>query len=482
MNSSTAAFDSDGVPGAADAAAAAFVLDAQRVLASVLSVESNALSANGLLAYAAGIAGLTRLLDGAQIGNAAEIASRSDRRYGSEGLAARHGCATSAQLIEKVTGVSSRTARQQVRVAAQTGARVTDTGIPLEPLFADAGAALRTGGIGIDVADAITSILKTLPSAVPPEALRWAENTLVNQAVGVAPAGADTDEASADANEDAGGGAMPLSADLIRQQAIVYRDALDPDGAEPRDERLVELRALRFTPQPNGMLGISGQLPPAQAAIITPVFDSFLSARTGPAFPPEASEAGEPDPRSRDQQRADIFTALCEGATKLGLTPKLHGAAPTVLVTITESNLVNGVGVGVSPSTREPLAASTVRQYACDGGVQNVILGTHGEVLVLSSKDRFFTTAQRKAMIARDGPTCAEPNCNIPAYWAEAHHVIPSSRGGPTDVSNGVLLCWFHHRLLDRGEWTVTMENGRPVFHAPNWLPKRTYLSPRPRA
>jgi hypothetical protein len=153
------------------------------------------------------------------------------------------------------------------------------------------------------------------------------------------------------------------------------------------------------------------------------------------------------------------------------------------MVTITAHHLTNGTGTGtgLSPSTREPLPASTVRQLACDGGIHIVTLGAHGEILELSSKDRFFTTTQRKAMIARDGHTCAHPGCRVPAYWAEAHHVKPASEGGPTTIDNGVLLCWFHHRLLDHGERTITMNHGKPVFHPPTWLPKRRYLTPRQR-
>lgn len=466
------------VAGLADAGARAFMADAHRALSGVTSIDPAGLSANGLLAFEAGLAGLGRLIEGVQVADAAEITARSARACGLEGLAARHGCATGAQLIELVTGVSSRTARQRVRVAGQAAPRLSDTGTTLKPFFPAVAEALRSGSVGIDVADAITTTLKAVPPHVSVQSLAWAETLLVNHAVG-------------------GENESPLSADLIRGQAILFRDILDPDGVEPREDRLIEKRCLRFSTGPDGMLHISGALPPSQAAIVTPVFDAFLSPRTAPAFlaQQEAAEQDAPgqdvvkDPRSRDQQRADIFTALCEGAVKTGQTPKLHGMAAPVLVTITATALTATAltattatdGAGFGTTARGTLPLSTVNQLACDGGTQNVLLGQDGEVLNLSSKDRFFSTAQRKALIARDGHTCAVPNCTIPAYWAEAHHIVAWQHHGSTTVDNAVLTCWYHHRMLHRGEWTVSLVSGTPRFRPPPWYTARSYLEPHRR-
>jgi hypothetical protein len=457
--------DAAGIPVMADAAARSVIDIARRALSELSRIDPASLSANELLQCAADLEGLTRLVDATHIRVAADIVARSDRAAGFEGLAARHGCATPAQLIEQVTGVSSRTARQRVRVAAQATPRLSETGLPLPALFPYIAAGLTDGVIGIDVADAITATLKTLPSTVPVDAVEWAEEALVGNAIG-------TDLTP------------PVSADLIRGQAAAFRDRLDADGIEPRDDRQVAKRGIRFYRRADGLLGVDGGLAPAQEAIIVPVFDAFLSPRTAPAFlaNDEDIERGVmEDPRSREQQRADILTALCEGAARTGQTPQLQGAAPTVLVTVPEHDLTAGVGVGHAVGTDQPLPISTVRQIACDGGTQHVHLGEGGRVLEMFSKARFFTPAQRKAMIARDGPTCGKPGCTIPAYWAEAHHVIADQDGGPTEVDNGVLLCWFDHRLAEHGELIVTMVRGKPHFSRPNWYTARSYLKPHRR-
>jgi hypothetical protein len=39
-------------------------------------------------------------------------------------------------------------------------------------------------------------------------------------------------------------------------------------------------------------------------------------------------------------------------------------------------------------------------------------------------------------------------------------------------LENMVLVCHFHHTLIHHAGWTVTMDNGTPVFTPPAWLRK----------
>ena len=57
---------------------------------------------------------------------------------------------------------------------------------------------------------------------------------------------------------------------------------------------------------------------------------------------------------------------------------------------------------------------------------------------------RLATTAQTKALVARDGG-CSFPGCQHPPEWCERHHIVAWVDGGPTDLDNLTLLCRFHH-------------------------------------
>ncbi|WP_420898132.1 HNH endonuclease signature motif containing protein [Cryobacterium suzukii] len=88
---------------------------------------------------------------------------------------------------------------------------------------------------------------------------------------------------------------------------------------------------------------------------------------------------------------------------------------------------------------------------------------------------RCFTPKQRAAISARD-EGCIIPGCTIPARWCEVHHIQPHHQGGPTTITNGTLLCWFHHHTIDTSGWNIRVINGRPQIRGPVlWDPTQTW-------
>ena len=98
--------------------------------------------------------------------------------------------------------------------------------------------------------------------------------------------------------------------------------------------------------------------------------------------------------------------------------------------------------------------------------------------MATGTERRFFTAAQRRAMIARDGDRCATPYCDRPVLWSDGHHLAPVEDGGPTTIANGALPCAGHHQLLHEGRWqldrlpdgryTLTHPDGRVIGPEPH--------------
>lgn len=91
---------------------------------------------------------------------------------------------------------------------------------------------------------------------------------------------------------------------------------------------------------------------------------------------------------------------------------------------------------------------------ACDGRLVRQVMDADSVVLDQGRAVRLFTRAQRRALITRDRG-CAFPGCDIPAGWCEAHHLTYWSRGGDSDLDNGILLCRHHHTVIRQEHWRV---------------------------
>ena len=109
---------------------------------------------------------------------------------------------------------------------------------------------------------------------------------------------------------------------------------------------------------------------------------------------------------------------------------------------------LRGAGVTVGGSDAGALLApETVRRLACDAAIIPAVLGSEGEVLDLGRQVRLFTGSQVRRLWLRDG-CCSFPGCDMPAQWADAHHLVHWADGGGTGVDNGALLCERHHTIV----------------------------------
>ena len=135
-----------------------------------------------------------------------------------------------------------------------------------------------------------------------------------------------------------------------------------------------------------------------------------------------------------------------------------------MILTIPLETLTTGLGTA-QLGTGETITAGHARRLACTAGLVPAVLGTRSEVLDLGRTSRLFTPAQRKALALRH-PRCRAEDCTVPAPWCEAHHATPWSHGGKTDLTDGVLLCYWHHQRAHDTRYTTTRTpNGDLRYH-----------------
>lgn len=179
---------------------------------------------------------------------------------------------------------------------------------------------------------------------------------------------------------------------------------------------------------------------------------------SGPDAPQHTAGA---EHRSIPQLQADALATLCRHALNCDAQELAGTSSTTVVVRMPLGALIDPtsttVGTSGGPSHCEidghgPIDVATARKMSASAGIVPLVLGGDGEVLDLGRARRFFTPAQRLALVERDGG-CAF--CGLPPGMTEAHHIKWWTRDrGPTDLSNGILLCTTcHHRIHD--DWDV---------------------------
>ncbi|GAB3127396.1 HNH endonuclease [Glaciibacter psychrotolerans] len=502
-------------PGAS-APTAAMVLavleQARSVLAVLGTVSPDRFTDDDLLGVLGAFEGVGRLVDAGRVAVAATVEERSGRWLGRDSLAAKRGCTSGIDLITRITRISGREAKRR----SALGLRMQDTqhvGTIIPALFPTVGAAVADGSLGVDAAEVIMSGLAEISPRVAPDDLAAAERALVSAATGTITA----------ENEGEPGAGFAFSADSMRVQMLQWQAALDPDGVAPNEVEGEATSTISFGRFKDGIYPVRGGVTPDLYGIMNLTFDAFIAAHKTPAFPTAAEQARDQarddqaefdgqdlnddhdhdhdhddhgqgsasaevplpgsaghefddvDTRTAGEKRADILRGMFTQLAQADNTPSIGGAAPTVVVHVNVNDIEAGRGVGWIDGVDAPISLRTVDQMMCAGGTQTVLFGPNGEVLTLTDPQRLFNRAQRRAILARDDG-CGVPGCDAPTQWLEFHHVIPWSKGGTTEVDNGVALCWRHHHTIETSGWEILMVNGRPQVKAPAWIdPTRTW-------
>ena len=379
------------------------------------------------------------------------------------------------ELLVDVGRISRVEAHRYYRVGVATEQRSTLLGQPLPIEYGVVRGALDDGSIPLDSANYIISALAQAAPRADTADLLAAEDALVAFA-------------------------RECPADLVRRVANSWREALDVDGIEPREEALAALISLRRTIRPNGMKRYIIDADPIGAAYLDAAIDSHVGANIRrPRFETDSPNLDSADTNSADTD-ADADDALIaqRSIAQLGAEAIFelarHGIActnteipiraTTIVVRMTLESLLSGLGEANIDGIEQPISAATARRLAAEAQIIPMVLGGDSQVLDLGTSQRLFSTAQKIAMGERFGG-CAWRNCQLPPSHTEAHHVVWWGHSGPSDLRNGILLCSKHHHEVHRNNWMIEVRGDVPWFIPPSTIdhrrtPRRGGKPPRP--
>ncbi|MGD9618676.1 MAG: HNH endonuclease signature motif containing protein [Mycolicibacterium sp.] len=359
--------------------------------------------------------------------------------------------------VADVTRISLGEARRRVRNAEQLAPRTTLIGLPLPPALPATAKAWQAGILGEEHLIVIQKFLRDLPGHIAPDVIAHCEEFLAEQAAQLRP-------------------------DQLEKVAAQLAIRVNPDGTFNDDDRA---RARGFT-------WCGGQRPDGTSIgklIATPQLRAELDAwfakfaAPGMCNPADqtptlgdqpladpANPAAQRDLRSRGQRQHD---ALSAGLRRQLGDPKLgtHNGLPvTVIATASIQDLQTKTGHAITAAgTRLPIT-ELIRMATHAYHYLTLFDGTTGRPLWLGRTKRVASADQRIVLHATDRG-CSHPDCDIPGYLCEVHHVDDWANDGPTNIDNLTFACPAHHKLIDQGWKTKKLANSQTQWIPPPQLP-----------
>ncbi|GAB3947370.1 HNH endonuclease signature motif containing protein [Micromonospora vulcania] len=330
--------------------------------------------------------------------------------------------------------------RERLRLTVPAARRLVDLAAALDTGARDVWRALADGSITVEQAQVIAGTIDTVHACAGADAADKAVGVLIDWAGQFDPALL-----------------RKLGGRILDHVAPEVADAAARAELEAEARRAARDRHVTISEYSDGRLRLAGSLDAETAAALRAVID------------PLSAPAGPDDTRTPGQRRHDALTDVCRLALRTGELPEHGGDPAQIVITAGYDTLLQRLDAGAL-DTGLALSPEAVRRLACDASILPAVLGGAGQVLDVGRQRRLITGPLRRALVLRDRG-CAFPGCDRPPRWCDAHHIRHWADGGPTSLSNAVLLCGHHHRHLHHGDWAVQLAgDGHPEFVPPAWL------------
>ena len=274
--------------------------------------------------------------------------------------------------------------------------------------------------------------------------------------------------------------ALHGTAKHVETQVRLYRQVKRCEALEQENLRH-SLRELSWHVDDSGFWVFRGRFRPEQGAQIAKALEAamdadFLENQDTPRVVGQECEQNEMRQAGRSesvsQRRADALERVAI-AFLAGPAAGSPGGDRYVINIHTNVETLKADGCGAeseiadAPGLGSHVPAETSRRLACDAGVVHWHDSAEGEPLSVGRKTRTIPPAIRRALKRRDGG-CRFPGC-CATQFVDAHHIHHWADGGETKMSNLLLLCRRHHRLLHEGGYGIVMGADRVLrFNLPN--------------
>jgi hypothetical protein len=250
------------------------------------------------------------------------------------------------------------------------------------------------------------------------------------------------------------------TASQIERLARAYQRVRDAERGPmelPRNHR----RFVRRSETLDGMVRLELQLPPEEAELVWSAMTSAMDREPASAQASAGAPAPANDNQDLEDRRADAVVDVARAY--LQHRPRTLGSGYDLVVITTKNQLDRGHdGVGGWLHDGTPVPLQMARMLASGGARVDVVMGKDGELLDVGRRTRQIPSAIGRALWLRDGG-CRAPGCGRRRHL-HAHHIQGWAEGGATKLSNLVLVCTGHHRMLHEGKLSAEVQDQQIVF------------------
>lgn len=281
-------------------------------------------------------------------------------------------------------------------------------------------------------------------------------------------------------------GRRPFHSAEVNRLARAARLRICPEAAQHARVRAFSARRVMVHPNGDGMATLIADLADVDAYRIHRRLTALAAG-----LQTDAAAEGCPDPRTRDQLRADVLTDLLVGTPAPHAIPApdpgaeqpesddtARQASPPNEVTRTEIQVIVSLEtlLALSEDTAEvpglgPVPAEVARALACDGRWRAWITDATGAVTATGTRGYMPSAALARLIRARE-PRCRFPGCHQTARQCDLDHAVPWPQGSTTAANLGP-LCRRHHNLKTHTPWELDPDPppGEPATTTPGGAP-----------